>query len=147
MIDAIGVARRGNAKWNLKASQNVGGARDWLKRRREGRSHGAAQLGEEGLGQRISGCRAIVADGGGAAAEKPLHGGIEVDLDGMPSQAIDKRIAAQKLAIDQHPVAIENDELVAARAVPAAIPPPGGKVAGGQGILAFVPNLNHMLTQ
>src|SRR5262245_40393303 len=124
MIDAVGVARRGNAKWNLETSQNLGGAGDWLEGRRESRSHGDAQLGEEGFRQRLSGRSAIVADGAGAAAEKPVHRGLEVDVDAMPSQTVDKRIAAQKLAIDQHAVAIEDDELVAARSAHAAIPRP-----------------------
>ena len=55
----------------------------------------------------------IIRDCPHASAEKSLKNNVEIDLDPMASQHIHQAPAAEHLAVDQHAVAIEDDQLVA----------------------------------
>ena len=63
--------------------------------------------------QRATTRGAILADRPRAPPKELLEGAAEVHLDPMLAQALDERRATQNFAVDQHPVAIEDDQIVA----------------------------------
>ena len=46
-----------------------------------------------------------------AAAEKQVKGFLQADLDPTAGQGLAQAAAAQDLAVDQHAIAVENDEM------------------------------------
>ena len=46
-----------------------------------------------------------------AATEKQVEDFIQADLDAAPRQGFAQAAAAQELAVDQHAIAVENDEM------------------------------------
>jgi len=46
-----------------------------------------------------------------AAAEKEVEGFLHADLDPAAGQGLAQAAAAQELAVDQHAIAVENDEM------------------------------------
>ena len=46
-----------------------------------------------------------------AAAEKPVNGFLQAELDAAPGEGVAQAAAAQELAVDQYAIAVENDEI------------------------------------
>ena len=83
---------------------------DWAKRREKRSSNPCFQLGRKLLRDRASQRFVMLEDRCHASSKEQLKRLIDVELDAVSRKRMREAAATQHLTIDQHAVAIENDE-------------------------------------
>jgi hypothetical protein len=58
--------------------------------------------------------RTVFRDGPRATSEKRVECGIKVKVNPLSAEAIDERVATQDLAVDQHAIAVKDDQITLA---------------------------------
>src|SRR5439155_6084361 len=108
---AIDITGRGDAMRDLQVLQYRVHPFDRAERREERSPNPCPQLGRKLLGDRASQRFVMLEDRRHASSQEQIERLIDVKADAVSRQRVGETATAQHLAIDQHAVAIENDEI------------------------------------
>ncbi|MGX1145767.1 hypothetical protein AB7M15_001589 [Bradyrhizobium ottawaense] len=109
--DTVEVAGRGHAKRHGQVGRHAGNAGNRLKRSCERRQHLRLQARQKAVGHDLPEIAIMLLDRLGAAPEKELERLLLAERDAELGQHLGQASAAQQLAVDEHAVAIEDDQI------------------------------------